>query len=106
MGVAALALVVLLVLGCALRALLKHFHVQCRTPVRRRPRTMQELCRMEEGSRISPKPTSGGGGLKPKSPQTLRVFTQTLLAPVMSSSSAMCLFQTSREHGYATKRYE
>eukprot|EP00105_Crassostrea_gigas_P044490 XP_019928638.1 PREDICTED: uncharacterized protein LOC105342629 isoform X2 [Crassostrea gigas] len=64
MGVAALAHVVLLVLGCALRALLKHFHVQCRTPMRRRPRTKQEMCVLEEGSLIFQKPTSGGGGLK------------------------------------------
>eukprot|EP00105_Crassostrea_gigas_P037473 XP_019921621.1 PREDICTED: uncharacterized protein LOC105325528 [Crassostrea gigas] len=64
MGVAALTHVVLLVLGCALRALLKHFHVQCRTPVRRRPRTKQEMCVLEEGSLIFQNPTSGGGGLK------------------------------------------
>uniref|UniRef100_A0A8W8MT67 Uncharacterized protein n=1 Tax=Magallana gigas TaxID=29159 RepID=A0A8W8MT67_MAGGI len=38
MGVAALTLVVVMVLGCALRALLKRYNVQCRAPVRRRPR--------------------------------------------------------------------
>uniref|UniRef100_A0A8W8MM85 Uncharacterized protein n=1 Tax=Magallana gigas TaxID=29159 RepID=A0A8W8MM85_MAGGI len=64
MGVAALSHVMLLVLGCALRALLKHFNVQCWTPVRRRLRTKQEMCVLEEGSLIFQKPTSGGGGLK------------------------------------------
>uniref|UniRef100_A0A8W8NZ42 Uncharacterized protein n=1 Tax=Magallana gigas TaxID=29159 RepID=A0A8W8NZ42_MAGGI len=65
MGVAALALVVLLVLGCALRALLRHFGVQCRTPVRRRPMTKRDdLCQLKEGSRFCQKSSSGEGGLK------------------------------------------
>lgn len=62
MGVAALTLVVVMVLGCAL---LKRYNVQCRAPVRRRPRPKEE-CRLEEGSRsrISPQPTISGRALK------------------------------------------
>ncbi|XP_052694502.1 uncharacterized protein LOC128172796 [Crassostrea angulata] len=65
MGVAALTLVAVMVLGCSLRALLRHYNVQCRAPVRRRPRSKEE-CRLEEGSRsrISPQPALSGGGLK------------------------------------------
>uniref|UniRef100_A0A8W8MLF5 Uncharacterized protein n=1 Tax=Magallana gigas TaxID=29159 RepID=A0A8W8MLF5_MAGGI len=63
MGVAALTLVAVMVLGCALRALLRHYNVQCRAPVRRRPRSKDE-CRLEEGSQSRISPALSGGGLK------------------------------------------
>lgn len=52
MGIAALTLVVLVVLGWALRLIFRRFGVKCRTPVRRQPKGTDRLRGLEEGSRV------------------------------------------------------
>lgn len=52
MGIAALTLVVLVVLGWALRLIFRRFGVKCRTPVRRQPKETDRLHGLEEGSRV------------------------------------------------------
>lgn len=54
MGVPALILEVLVVLGQALRVFLRRFGMKCRTPVRRHPaHTKDRLRRLEEGPRVT-----------------------------------------------------
>lgn len=52
MGIAALTLVVLVVLGWALRLIFRRFGVKCRTPVRRQPKGTDRLSGLVEGSRM------------------------------------------------------
>lgn len=52
MGVAALTLVDLVVLGMALRLIFCQFGMKCRTPVRRSHKGTDRLRGLEEGSRV------------------------------------------------------